>query len=233
LPKQSPQSVASSYRASPAERVFRRRHSRTQSEVEPGGPRHRALSPSTQDPTQSSEGFRAWLVRLHVFDGRPVGPTVAAWSFRSGRPFGAIAGGGHWPRLTPANAISCQHAGAWTQVQAEGGNVSTTSAWNSPSRPPRESPRRAFSIVEEIHPLDRPLHIHHSHDELLHPEGKHVLTIGGAEIRAGPGDLVFGPRECPMHTGAWSRTLVASLKCSRQPASRPFSETLAGTNRNG
>jgi len=163
-----------------------------------------------------------------VFDAQPVGPTVAAWSFRSGRPLGAIAGGGHWPRLTPANAISCQHAGAWTQVQAEGGNVSTTSAWNSPSRPPRESTRRAFSIVEEIHPLDRPLHIHHSHDELLRPEGEHVVTIGGAKIRAGPGDLVFGPGECPMYTGAWSRTLVASLKCSRQPASRPFSETSLG-----
>src|SRR5215203_4793097 len=34
LLKQSPQSVVSSYRASPAQRVFGRRHSRTQGEVE-------------------------------------------------------------------------------------------------------------------------------------------------------------------------------------------------------
>ena len=168
-----------------------------------------------------------------MFDAQPVGPTVAAWSFRSGRPLGAIAGGGHWPRLTPANAISCQHAGAWTQVQAEGGNVSTTSAWNSPSRPPRESPdAHSRSSKRSTRSTGRctsttvtmsfyVLRVNMSSRSVARKSGQGQVTWSSA------------PRECPMHTGAWSRTLVTSLKCSRQPASRPFSETLAGTNRNG
>jgi mannose-6-phosphate isomerase-like protein (cupin superfamily) len=61
-----------------------------------------------------------------------------------------------------------------------------------------ESTGGAFSIVEEIHPLDTPLHIHHSHDELFYIlEGEHVFTVGGTKFQAGPGDLVFGPRGVP------------------------------------
>lgn len=58
-----------------------------------------------------------------------------------------------------------------------------------------ESTGGAFSIVEEIHPLDTPLHNHHTHDELFYVlEGELVFTVGGTEFQAGPGDLVFGPR---------------------------------------
>jgi mannose-6-phosphate isomerase-like protein (cupin superfamily) len=56
----------------------------------------------------------------------------------------------------------------------------------------------AFSIVEEIHPLDTPLHIHERHDELFYVlEGEHVFTVGGTDFEAGPGDLVFGPKGVP------------------------------------
>ena len=61
-----------------------------------------------------------------------------------------------------------------------------------------ESTGGAFSIVEEFYPLDTPLHIHHSHDELFYVlEGEHVFTVGGVELWAGPGDVVFGPRGVP------------------------------------
>jgi mannose-6-phosphate isomerase-like protein (cupin superfamily) len=55
-----------------------------------------------------------------------------------------------------------------------------------------------LSIVEEIHPLDTPLHVHHDHDELFYVlEGEHVFSVGGTEFEAGPGDLIFGPRGVP------------------------------------
>jgi mannose-6-phosphate isomerase-like protein (cupin superfamily) len=88
-----------------------------------------------------------------------------------------------------------------------------------------ESTGGAFSIVEEFDPLDTPLHIHHSHNELFYVlEGEHVFTVGDIEVWAGPGDVVFGPRGVPMRTGVWCRVVVASSKCSRQPASRLSSE---------
>ena len=61
-----------------------------------------------------------------------------------------------------------------------------------------ESTGGAFSIIEEIAPLDTPLHVHQHHDELFYVlEGEHVFTVGGTEFAAGPGDLVFGPRGVP------------------------------------
>jgi mannose-6-phosphate isomerase-like protein (cupin superfamily) len=56
----------------------------------------------------------------------------------------------------------------------------------------------AFSVVEEIDPLDTPTHTHANEDELWYIlEGEHVFQIGGDEVRAGPGDVVFGPRGVP------------------------------------
>lgn len=53
----------------------------------------------------------------------------------------------------------------------------------------------AFSIVEEIGPVDVPMHIHDAHDELFFVlEGQHVFTVDGTEYLAGPGDVVLGPR---------------------------------------
>lgn len=61
-----------------------------------------------------------------------------------------------------------------------------------------ESTGGAFSIVEEIDPIDVPLHIHHRHDELFFVlDGEHVFTVGDRTFEAAPGDLVFGPRGVP------------------------------------
>jgi mannose-6-phosphate isomerase-like protein (cupin superfamily) len=56
----------------------------------------------------------------------------------------------------------------------------------------------AFSIIEEIAPLDTPLHVHEREDELFFViEGEHVFSVGDRELRAGPGDTVFAPRGVP------------------------------------
>ena len=56
----------------------------------------------------------------------------------------------------------------------------------------------AYSVIEEIDPLDSPLHVHEREDELfIVLEGKHVYTVGDQEVEAGPGDAVFAPRGVP------------------------------------
>jgi mannose-6-phosphate isomerase-like protein (cupin superfamily) len=56
----------------------------------------------------------------------------------------------------------------------------------------------AFSIIEEIDPLDTPLHVHEREDELFYVlEGEHVFQVGDEEFEVGPGGLVFGPRGVP------------------------------------
>jgi mannose-6-phosphate isomerase-like protein (cupin superfamily) len=56
----------------------------------------------------------------------------------------------------------------------------------------------AFSIVEEIDPLDTPAHVHEREDELFYVlEGEHVFTVGSEDHRVGPGDVVFAPRGVP------------------------------------
>ena len=61
-----------------------------------------------------------------------------------------------------------------------------------------ESTGGAFSIVEEVDPLDTPPHVHAHEDELFQVlEGEHVFTVGGDELRVGPGGVVFAPRGVP------------------------------------
>jgi mannose-6-phosphate isomerase-like protein (cupin superfamily) len=56
----------------------------------------------------------------------------------------------------------------------------------------------SFSIVEEIDPLDTPLHVHEHEDELFWAiEGEHVFQVGEHELQIGPGGLVFAPRGIP------------------------------------
>ena len=56
----------------------------------------------------------------------------------------------------------------------------------------------SFSILEEIDPLDTPLHVHKNEDELFFVlEGEHVFQVGDEEFAAGPGDMVFAPRGTP------------------------------------
>lgn len=56
----------------------------------------------------------------------------------------------------------------------------------------------AFSVIEEIAPLDTPLHSHEHEDELFYVlEGEHVFVIGDEEFDAGCGAVIFGPRGVP------------------------------------
>lgn len=61
-----------------------------------------------------------------------------------------------------------------------------------------ETTSGAFSIIEEIDPVDAPMHVHEWCDELFYVlEGRHVFTVAGQEYETGPGDAVFGPRGVP------------------------------------
>ena len=59
-----------------------------------------------------------------------------------------------------------------------------------------ESTNGAFATIEEVDPLDTPLHVHANEDELFYViEGEHVFTVGEEEFPAGPGAVVFAPRQ--------------------------------------
>jgi mannose-6-phosphate isomerase-like protein (cupin superfamily) len=56
----------------------------------------------------------------------------------------------------------------------------------------------SFSIIEEVAPLDTPLHVHEHEDEMFVVlEGEHVYRVGDEEHTAGPGGVVFAPRGIP------------------------------------
>ena len=56
----------------------------------------------------------------------------------------------------------------------------------------------AFTIIEEVRPLDTPLHVHANEDELFYVlEGEHVFRCGDTEFHVGPGGMVFAPRGVP------------------------------------
>ena len=53
-------------------------------------------------------------------------------------------------------------------------------------------------FIEEISPLDTPLHVHENEDEVFYVlEGDHVIQVGDEEFHLGPGGLVFGPSRVP------------------------------------
>lgn len=61
-----------------------------------------------------------------------------------------------------------------------------------------ESTNGALSVFEEGDPVDTPLHVHEYEDELFFVlDGEHVIRVGDAEHRVGPGELVFAPRRVP------------------------------------
>jgi mannose-6-phosphate isomerase-like protein (cupin superfamily) len=56
----------------------------------------------------------------------------------------------------------------------------------------------AFCSIEEVNPLDAPLHVHDREDELFYVlEGDHVFRCGDDELHVGPGRSVFAPRQVP------------------------------------
>lgn len=61
-----------------------------------------------------------------------------------------------------------------------------------------ESTGGAFSILEEVDPLDTPLHVHANEDEFWYVlEGEHVIQVGEDEFQLGPGEMAFAPRGIP------------------------------------
>ena len=55
-----------------------------------------------------------------------------------------------------------------------------------------------FAIIEEVDPLDTPLHVHANEDELFYViDGEHVFRVGEEEFPAGPGAVIFAPRHVP------------------------------------
>ena len=92
----------------------------------------------------------------------------------------------------------------------------------------------AFSVFEEIAPVDTPLHVHAYEDELFYVlEGEHVFRVGDEEISAGPGGLVFAPRGVPhAQRRVAPRTGRVLVLCS--PAGlEGFFRELAGAARDG
>jgi mannose-6-phosphate isomerase-like protein (cupin superfamily) len=94
--------------------------------------------------------------------------------------------------------VSRAPATAGHLVEAGGGERLTFSGAQVVIRASAQTTGGAFSIIEEIDPLDTPRHLHEREDELFYVlEGEHVFTVGERELRAGPGDVVFAPRGVP------------------------------------
>ena len=88
-------------------------------------------------------------------------------------------------------------AGAF-RVAADGGERLQFGGIEIIIRASKTSTGGAFSIIEEIDPVDTPLHIHQNEDELWYIlEGQHVIQVGEEEFSVEPGDIVFAPRGVP------------------------------------
>jgi mannose-6-phosphate isomerase-like protein (cupin superfamily) len=84
------------------------------------------------------------------------------------------------------------------KVDPDGGERLRFSGADFVIRASAETTGGAFSITEEIDPLDTPLHVHEREDELFYVlEGEHVFQVGDDEFEVGPGGLAFAPRGIP------------------------------------
>ena len=97
-----------------------------------------------------------------------------------------------------------------------------------------ESTGGSFSILEEIDPLDTPLHVHQNEDELFFVlEGEHVFRVGDEEFACAPGDLVFAPRRVP-HAQRRAKPRTGRLLVLISPAGfERFFRELAAAEREG
>ncbi|HEV3472842.1 MAG TPA: cupin domain-containing protein [Actinomycetota bacterium] len=88
-------------------------------------------------------------------------------------------------------------AGAF-RVSADGGERLQFGGIEIRVRVSESSTGRAYSIIEEVDPVDTPLHVHQNEDELWYIlEGQHVIQVGDEEFPVGPGDIAFAPRGVP------------------------------------
>jgi mannose-6-phosphate isomerase-like protein (cupin superfamily) len=84
------------------------------------------------------------------------------------------------------------------KLDAGGGEVLRFSGAELLVKASADTTGSAFTIIEEIDPLDTPLHVHANEDEFFHVlEGEHVFRCGDKEFHVGPGGMVFAPRGVP------------------------------------
>jgi mannose-6-phosphate isomerase-like protein (cupin superfamily) len=84
------------------------------------------------------------------------------------------------------------------KIDADSGERITFSGAEFIIRASSDSTGGVFGIVEEIDPLDTPLHVHKNEDEFWYVlEGEHVVQVGDNEFHVGPGEMAFGPRGVP------------------------------------
>jgi mannose-6-phosphate isomerase-like protein (cupin superfamily) len=84
------------------------------------------------------------------------------------------------------------------KVDLDGGERVHFSGADFVIRASAETTGGAFSITEEIEPLDTLLHVHEREDELFYViEGEHIFQVGDDELAVGPGGLAFAPRGIP------------------------------------
>jgi mannose-6-phosphate isomerase-like protein (cupin superfamily) len=84
------------------------------------------------------------------------------------------------------------------KVEADGGKRLRFSDAEFVIRASADTTGGAFTIIEEVDPLDTPLHVHKNEDELWYVlEGEHIIQVGDDEFHVGPGETVFGPRGVP------------------------------------
>jgi mannose-6-phosphate isomerase-like protein (cupin superfamily) len=84
------------------------------------------------------------------------------------------------------------------KVDGDGGERLRFSGAEVVVRASAETTGGAFTILEEVSPLDTPLHMHEKEDEVFYVlEGDHVIQVAEEEFHLGPGGLAFGPRRVP------------------------------------
>jgi mannose-6-phosphate isomerase-like protein (cupin superfamily) len=84
------------------------------------------------------------------------------------------------------------------KVGADGGERLQFSEAEFVIRASADTTGGAFTVIEEVDPLDTPLHVHKNEDELWYVlEGEHIIQVGDDEFHVGPGETVFGPRGVP------------------------------------
>jgi quercetin dioxygenase-like cupin family protein len=84
-------------------------------------------------------------------------------------------------------------------------------------------------VIEQLAPRGSgsPLHVHHNEDEWFYVlEGELTIWAGGQTVVAGPGSLVFGPREVP-HTFIVSSETARYLLVAQPAGFEDFVRALA------
>ena len=95
-------------------------------------------------------------------------------------------------------------------------------------------PAELSRVFEESDPIDTPLHVHESEDELFYVlEGEHVFQVGDAEFRAAPAGLCSRRAGSRMPSAGSCRGLGAILVLTSPAGFEGFFRELAAADRAG